>query len=76
MKVVIPFVQINAHNPNLSSRTFSSALNTYFECIVVAFTSLKQWNPNLKLQLTTNLAVKEPYAYQLNELNVEIKIVE
>ena len=76
MKVVIPFVQINAHNPNLSLRNFSSALNTYFECIVVAFTSLKQWNPNLKLQLTTNLAVKEPYSSQLNELSVEIKIVQ
>jgi len=76
MKIIIPFVQINAHNPNLSSRNFNSALNTYFECIVVAFASLKQWNPNLKLQLTTNLAVKSPYAYQLKKLNVDIKIVQ
>ena len=75
MKVVIPFVQIDAHNPNLSSRNFSSALNTYFKCIIVAFASLRQCNPNLKLQLTTNLEVKEPYKDQLNKLNVDIKIV-
>ena len=76
MKIVIPFVQIDAHNPNLSSRKTISASDTYFECIVIAFASIKHWNPKFRLQLTTNIPVREPFAYQLKELNVETKIID
>ena len=76
MKIVIPFVQISAHNPNLSSRKTPSASDIYFECIVVAFASIKHWNPKFRLQLTTNVQVREPFACQLQELNVEIKIID
>lgn len=76
MKIVIPFVQIDAHNPNLSSRRTISASDAYFECIVIAFASIKYWNPTFRLQLTTNIPVKNPFALQLKELKVETKLLD
>jgi hypothetical protein len=76
MKVVIPFAQIDAYNPNLDSKSASSSVETYFQCIVVAFASLRRWNPKLSLQLTTNLPIKESYTNFLSKFEVEIKIVD
>ena len=75
MKVVVPFVQIQGHNPNVRTNDFVSNLNTYFKCIVVSFSSLRFWNPTLSLQLTTNLHLPKKYAKQLEEINVHTKIV-
>jgi hypothetical protein len=75
MKVVIPFVQIEAHNPNLQSKNRYSQIDAYYRCIVVSFASFRRRNPSLKLQLTTNSLPAEPFASQLEKLHVEIKIV-
>lgn len=75
MKVVIPFVQIEAYNPNISRYKKSASKETYFECMLVAFYSLRFWNPTLALQLTTNVAPNEIYRIQLEKLKVSIKYV-
>jgi hypothetical protein len=76
MKIVIPFAQIKANNPNLGSKSSSSPIETYFQCIVVAFASLRRWNPKLSLQLTTNLPIEERYTKLLRGFRVEIKLVD
>jgi hypothetical protein len=75
MKVVIPFVQIKSHNPNVRTNDFDTNLDTYFKCIVVSFTSLRFWNPTLTLQLTTNLHLPKIYAKQLEDIGVHTKII-
>ena len=76
MKVVIPFAQVHANNPNLNVNARDSALETYFHCIVVAFASLRRWNPNLTLQLTTNLPISQHYVDLLNGFRVNIRIID
>jgi hypothetical protein len=76
MKIVIPFVQITAHNPNIGRRTKSSTLDTYLRCIIVAFYSLRHFNPDCELQLTTNKELPEPYNSQLISIGVSTIIIE
>lgn len=76
MKVVIPFAQIDAYNPNLDTKSASSSIETYFQCMVVAFASLRRWNPKLSLQLTTNLPIGENYANLISGFGVQIKIID
>ncbi len=45
------------------------------QCIIVAFASLRNWNRDATLQLTTNKSVDKVYEKQLNHLDVSIKIV-
>ncbi len=76
MKIVIPFVQIPAHNPNISQRSKTSTLDTYLRCIFVAFYSLRHYNPDCELQLSTNKALPEPYSSQLSSIGVSTVIIE
>lgn len=45
------------------------------QCIIVAFASLRHWNQDATLQLTTNKSIHRVYEKQLNQLDVSIKIV-
>jgi len=45
------------------------------QCIIVAFASLRHWNRDATLQLTTNKSIDKVYEKQLNHLDVSIKIV-
>lgn len=75
MKIVIPFVQIDADNPNLRKKDVSLSSSTYFQCIVVSFASLRYLHPTLQLQLTTNRSLPEEYSRQLEAINVNTKLV-
>ncbi len=75
IKFVIPFVQIEAHNPNVDFKIRVTATEVYMQCIIVAFASLRHWNLDATLQLTTNKPLDKVYEKQLNHLDVSVKIV-
>ena len=73
MDIVIPFAQIDAVNPNVARKHQGSSTNVYFECIVVAFSTIRNSNSEANLLLITNKPVPDPILLQLTKLRVEVK---
>lgn len=75
--VAIPFVRVNpAQNPNLRVKRGDDPAQAYYRAMVVAFASVRRFNPEAILWLITNETVSSPYREQLQKLGVDFKIQE
>ena len=71
--VAMAFARVDAsQNPNQRSRNGEDAATAYFRCMVVAYSSFRRFNPNLRLTLITDSRPLQPFAAQLNGLRVEV----
>jgi hypothetical protein len=75
--VAIPFVRVDpSQNPNLSVKAGEDPIRAYYRSMVVAFASVRRFNPDAILWLITNEFVSSPYREQLQQLGVHFKIEE
>lgn len=74
MEIAIPFVQIEALNPNIDNSSSIDSSEIYFNCILVCFASLRKFEPTAKLVLYTNLNPPIDVTSDLTKLSVEIRI--
>lgn len=57
-------------NPNVRSRSEAGPSTPYMMCLVVAYSSLRRWNPDLELQLVTNAPLGGEWQAALDDLDV------
>lgn len=73
---MIPFAQVEAINPNLAEKDFSSNVSTYFKCIAVACHSFRVHNPEIVIKIITNNEVPKSFINLMKALGVEIVAAE
>lgn len=74
--VAIAFVRVgDDQNPNLTSSGAESQLTAYYEAMIVAFGSVRRWNPDLRLALISNEPPPERYIPLFARLRVEFELV-
>jgi hypothetical protein len=74
MEIAVPFVQIQARNPNIKNSKVKDSTLTYFKCILVCFATLRKVEPTVKLVLYTNIQPPSIINSYLEKLSVEIRI--
>jgi hypothetical protein len=74
MEIAVPFVQIQARNPNIKDSEFADSGLTYFKCILVCFATLRNVDPKANLVLYTNIEPPSSINAQLRNLLVETRI--
>ena len=75
-EIVIPFTPQPPHqNPNIISKSHEESINSYYDCLFVAFLSLRRAMPESKLTLITNKKLSELHQLRLNRLSVKVEIV-
>lgn len=73
--VAIPFVRVDpGQNPNLKVREGDDPAEAYYRAMVVAFASVRRFNPDARLWLITNESIRDPYRNQLERLGVGFKL--
>lgn len=73
--VVIPFVRVDAsQNPNLTVKRGDNPADAYFRSMIVAFASVRRFNPLIDLVLVTNEEAPDPYKEQLLDLGVQTEL--
>ena len=74
--VIIPFVRMPAsQNPNLRRTVGVDSASPYYQSMIVAFASIKRFNPHVGMALVTNEPPPEPYLSMLTDLGVEVRRV-
>ena len=76
MEIIIPFARIKALNPNVSKKLAGDHGHDYYRCIVVAFMSIRKFNPEHVLVLVTNEFPPEEYDSVFRDLSIQVRIVE
>lgn len=74
--VSIPFVRTEAsQNPNLRIKAGSDPAEPYMRAMTVAFASVRRWNPDVHLELISNVPPETGHMKQLQKIGVEFKAV-
>lgn len=74
--VAIPFVRVDAsQNPNVSVPLGTDPAEPYFKSMIVAFASLRRWNPDVALEFISNAPPPDKYAAHFNGLGVKHRLV-
>ena len=76
MEIAVPYVQIEAINPNINDDNVTNPSTIYFKCILVCFTTIRRIEPNIKLVLYTNSSPPIDFVKNLDKLAVEIRLIE
>ena len=76
ISVAIPFVPYDSvHSPNVRLET-SAGLTAYYDCILVAFASLRRCNPELPLVFVSSALAPSAYRQAFESLGVSTELVD
>lgn len=69
------FYHTTGNTPNIYSFSTDSKFCAYYRCMVVCYASIRRNHPDAKLVLFSNQGLPEPFASQLESLDVETLVI-